>query len=122
VVDGGRSGQHRLLRRWATADSVIRWCSSRPGGCPRANCSRRASSDVGEETDEFNSQPTTFIEDEGTSLKAALDIARKYGKRARFRLPFKTGHLYPTRRKTFYAIAAQYKIAQLFQSQHNLAT
>jgi hypothetical protein len=31
------------------------------------------------ETDRIVSFPTTFIESEGTSLKTALDIARKYG-------------------------------------------
>lgn len=31
------------------------------------------------ETDEFVSRPETFIEGAGTSLKAAMDILRKYG-------------------------------------------
>jgi Papain family cysteine protease len=31
------------------------------------------------ETDQFITEPTTFIETEGTSLKAALDLARKFG-------------------------------------------
>jgi hypothetical protein len=47
------------------------------------------------ETDTFVSQPTTFIESEGTSLKAALDIARKFGAVNDAVLPFEPMKLYP---------------------------
>ena len=40
------------------------------------------------ETDEFNSRPTTFVEAEGTSLKAALDVSRKFGAVKDTVLPF----------------------------------
>jgi hypothetical protein len=41
------------------------------------------------ETDVFTSYPSTFIELEGTSLKAALDIARKFGLVTDAVLPFR---------------------------------
>jgi hypothetical protein len=72
------------------------------------------------ESDEFVTQPTTFIEDDGTSLKAALDIARKYGAVPDRVLPFKTGKLYPNPAKTFYALAAKLKIKSYFNLKTNL--
>jgi hypothetical protein len=72
------------------------------------------------ETDEFISQPTTFIEDDGTSLKAALDIVRKYGCVRDAILPFKTGSLYPNPAKTFYALAAKLKISSYFNLDINI--
>ena len=72
------------------------------------------------ETDEFITQPTTFIEEDGTSLKAALDIARKYGAVSDSVLPFKTGQLYPNPAKTFYALAAKLKISSYFNLGVNL--
>jgi hypothetical protein len=47
------------------------------------------------ETDEFRARPTTFIEADGTSLKAALDIARNYGCVEDKVLPFGSGKLFP---------------------------
>ena len=66
------------------------------------------------ETDEFTTQPTTFIEVDGTSLKASLDIARKYGAVRDSVLPFKDGKLYPDKAETFYALASQLKISSYF--------
>jgi hypothetical protein len=66
------------------------------------------------ESDEFSSFPSTFIESDGTSLKAALDIARKFGAVTDATLPFATGSLYAGEVYTFYAIAAKLKIASYF--------
>ena len=40
------------------------------------------------ETDEFTQRPETFIEGAGTTLKAAMDICRKYGVVLETMLPF----------------------------------
>jgi hypothetical protein len=72
------------------------------------------------ETDQFTSRPTTFIETDGTSLKAALDIARKFGIVPDHILPFSSGKLYQGEAKTFYAIAAQMKIASYFNLGNDL--
>ena len=73
------------------------------------------------ETDQFVSRPTTFIETEGTSLKAALDIARKFGAVRDSVLSFSSGALYPGGANTFYALAAQLRITGYFNLATNLA-
>ncbi|HEV2914084.1 MAG TPA: C1 family peptidase [Pyrinomonadaceae bacterium] len=100
---------------WATADGLLRWHFVQVGRIPKDKLlSPRFIWMAAKETDEFVTQPTTFIEDDGTSLKAALDIARKYGAVFDTLLPFKTGKLYPNPAKTFYAIASQLKVSSYF--------
>jgi Papain family cysteine protease len=106
---------------WATADSVLRWMFVQGGKLTNNELlSARFIWMAAKETDEFITQPTTFIEEDGTSLKAALDIARKYGAVLDSVLPFKTGQLYPNPAKTFYALAAKRKITSYFNLGINL--
>jgi C1A family cysteine protease len=106
---------------WATADSVLRWMFVKAGRLQMNDLlSPRFIWMAAKETDEFITQPTTFIEEDGTSLKAALDIARKYGAVSDLVLPFATGQLYPNPAKTFYALAAKLKIASYFNLGTNL--
>ena len=81
---------------WATADSVLRWHLVRAARL-RTNqkLSVRFVWMASKETDEFDFRPTTFIESAGTSLKAALDVARRYGVVRDAVLPFRSGNLYP---------------------------
>ena len=100
---------------WATADSVLRWHFAEAGRLEKADLlSMRFIWMAAKETDVFTSRPTTFIERDGTSLKAALDIARKYGVVPDSTLPFAGGALYGGRTNTFYALAAQRRIASYF--------
>lgn len=100
---------------WSTADSVLRWMFVKAGRLSKNQLlSPRFIWMAAKETDEFITQPTTFIEEDGTSLKAALDIARKYGAVTDDVLPFRTGQLYPNPAKTFYALAAKLKISSYF--------
>jgi hypothetical protein len=97
---------------WATADSVLRWHFVKAGRIKQTDLlSMRFIWMGAKETDEFTTQPTSFIEEDGTSLKAALDIARKYGCVQDSVLPFGSGILYGGKIATFYALAAQLKIA-----------
>ena len=106
---------------WATADSVLRWMFVKAGRLDKGILlSPRFVWMAAKETDEFTTRPTTFIEEDGTSLKAALDITRKYGSVRDDILPFKTGQLYPNPAKTFYALAAQLKISSYFNLGNNL--
>ena len=106
---------------WATADSVVRWHLVRVNKVPRTEfLSPRFVWMAAKETDQFTTRPTTFVEDEGTSLKAALDIARKYGVIRDSLLPFASGKLYQGNVKTLYATAAQLKIAAYFNLGTNL--
>jgi C1A family cysteine protease len=106
---------------WATADSVLRWHFVKANWLPKNRLlSPRFIWMASKETDQFVSQPTTFIETEGTSLKSALDIARKFGVVPDSVLPFASGKLYPGEAQTFYALAAQLKIASYFNLSTNL--
>lgn len=96
---------------WATADSVLRWHFVKAGRIDETQrLSIRFSWIAAKETDEFNRRPTTFIEEAGTSLKAALDVARKLGAVQDDVLPFDRDRVYSGTEKSFYARAAQYRI------------
>lgn len=100
---------------WATADSVLRWHFVKAGKIANNQLvSIRFIWMASKETDEFTTRPTTFIESDGTSLKAALDVARKYGAVLINYLPFKPIVLSGLSAQAFYAIAANLKIASYF--------
>jgi C1A family cysteine protease len=65
---------------WASADGVMRYHLVHANRLNRDQLlSVRFVWMASKETDEFRSRPETFIEGAGTSLKAAMDVARKYG-------------------------------------------
>src|SRR5215218_4068341 len=100
---------------WATAVSLLRWSFVKNGRIKNTELiSKRFIWMASKETDEFDSSPTTFIENAGTSLKSALDVARKFGAVKENVLPFGGGALYPGKPETFYALAAQLKINSYF--------
>ncbi len=100
---------------WACADSVLRWHFAQDGRIPQTTpLSPRFVWMASKETDPFITRPTTFIETEGTSIKTALDIARKFGVVRDTVLSFSSGKLYPGQASTFYAIAARLKILAYF--------
>lgn len=100
---------------WATADSVLRWHFVKAGRLAQTEpLSTRYLWMASKETDVFVSRPTTFIESDGTSLKAAVDVARNYGVVLDSTLPFASGKLYQGNANTFYALAAQRRIASYF--------
>lgn len=106
---------------WATADSVLRWHFVKAGRLAKEELlSPRFLWMASKETDEFAARPTTFIESDGTSLKGALDIARKYGAVKDEILPFQSGKLYQDKVDKFYAIASQLKIASYVNLGRNL--
>ena len=107
---------------WATADSVVRWHLAKAGRITNADLlSPRFIWMAAKETDAFTTRPTTFVETEGTSLKAALDVVRKYGAIRDKLMPFAAGTLFPGDAKTFYALAAQLKILAYFNLGTNLS-
>jgi hypothetical protein len=100
---------------WATGDSVLRWHFVKAGRMAKEQrLSPRFLWMASKETDASTSQPTTFIESAGTTLKAALDVARKFGAVRDNILPFTTERLYRGQSKTFYAVAAQLRIGSYF--------
>jgi hypothetical protein len=100
---------------WASGDSVIRWHFVKANRLlPKVMLSPRYLWMAAKETDIFVSRPTTFIERDGTSLKAALDVARKFGVVLDSTLPFHSRGLYAGDANSFYALAAQKRIASYF--------
>jgi hypothetical protein len=106
---------------WASADSVFRWHFVKAGRLNAPDLlSPRFIWMASKETDQFITRPTTFIEAEGTSLKTALDTARKFGVVREIYLPFASGKLYQGKTQTFYAAAALRKILAYFNLDRNL--
>ncbi|HYJ81580.1 MAG TPA: C1 family peptidase [Allosphingosinicella sp.] len=108
---------------WASTDAVARYSFVQAGRlATTARLSPRFTWMASKETDEFTARPGSFIEEGGTSLKAALDILRKYGAAPEELLPFKlVTTLYPGREADFYATCATRKIAAYFNLKKNYA-
>ena len=75
VADEGTTGSVG----WAVADSVLRWMLVDHGRLsPRNRLSSRFVATAAKEL-EWVGYPSTFVLDDGPSLKAALDVVRRYG-------------------------------------------
>lgn len=112
VADQGSTGS---CVGWATADSVLRWHMVKSRKITTKELlSVRFIWMASKETDIYTSYPSTFIEGEGTSLKAALDIARKYGCVLDSVLPFGSGALYAGEASTLFAKASSHKIGSYY--------
>src|SRR5512136_531902 len=97
---------------WATADSLARWHLVKLARITETDhLSVRYVWMAAKELDDFTARPTTFIEQEGTSLKTALDVIRKFGLVPESALPFGKAQLYTGDVKTFYALASQLRIS-----------
>jgi hypothetical protein len=105
---------------WGAADSVLRWHFYKARKLTTKQLlSVRQIWMSAKETDIYTSRPTTFIERSGTWLKAALDIARKFGVVTDAELPFvnppNTPELYYKGiENDFYAIAAKRRISSYY--------
>jgi len=110
---------------WGSADSVFRWHFAMASRLPKAAGKRLSVRFIwmaAKETDQWVTPPTTFIEQAGTSLKAALDVARKYGNVIESILPFEPCAMYHGTPNTFYALAAKLKITAYFNLGTDLDT
>lgn len=111
---------------WATADGVLRWHFVKAGRlAPDEPLSVRYIWMAAKEMDNYTKRPTSFIEIDGTSLKTALDIARKYGVVTNSVLPFEFPPgslvLYTTgNENAFYILAAKLRISGYFNLGGNL--
>ncbi len=100
---------------WATADGVVRWHMVKSGRARKNQAlSVRQVWMSSKEIDEIQERPTSFIERAGTTLKAALDVARKYGVVTAKTLPFNPRYPYLDKSNVFYAEAAKRKISSYF--------
>jgi C1A family cysteine protease len=107
---------------WATADGLVRYHMVKADRLTKTKLlSPRFVWMASKETDEYTTRAGTFIEEAGTSLKAALDITRKYGAVTEDQLPFHiVTKMHTGSENAFYAAAAQRKIASYFNLQRNL--
>ena len=107
---------------WATAEGVVRYHMVKAGKLTKTmQLSPRFVWMGSKETDEFTIRPETFVEEAGTSLKAAMDVVRKYGCVPMNVLPFHIStKMYTGSENALYAMAAQRKIASYFNLHRNL--
>ena len=107
---------------WATADGVLRHHMFKAGKIGQADLlSPRHIWMASKETDTITARPETFIEEAGTTLKAAVDIARKQGVALMADLPFHLATaMYLGGENTFYASCAQRRIISYFNLGKNL--
>jgi hypothetical protein len=74
---------------WTVADSVLRWHLVKAGRLPTDQpLSARHVWMAAKETDQREEYPSTFLEQDGTSLKAGLDVVRKFGAVLEAELPW----------------------------------
>lgn len=107
---------------WGSTDSVARYHFVKAGRLAQtAKLSPRFTWMASKETDTFTTRPETFIEQAGTSLKAALDILRKYGAAPESLLPFHIATFMALgNENTFFATTATRRIASYFNLGKNL--
>lgn len=110
---------------WGTADAVLRWHFVKAGRLSKTErLSVRYVWMASKETDQYTTRPTSFIESDGTWLTAALGIAQKFGVVTDKVLPFKLGgqsQMFTGTANTFYALAAQRRIASYFNLGRDLS-
>jgi hypothetical protein len=77
---------------WSLADSVLRWHLVKAGRlAPDAHLSARYVWMSAKETDDRVEYPSTFLEEDGTSLKHGLEVIRKFGAALDSELPWEGG-------------------------------
>ena len=99
---------------WAAAEGVMRPILARSNKIALSqSMSPRFTWMAAKETDEFRSQATTFVEYEGTSIKAACRICTRFGALRESDLPF-SGKLFRGETDALYAIAARFRAQSYF--------
>jgi hypothetical protein len=104
---------------WGSTDGVARYHFVTAGRIAQpGRLSPRFTWMASKETDSYTARPETFIEEAGTSLKAAMDILRKYGAVPEALLPLHITNastfMYTGNENTFFATAAMLRIAAYF--------
>ena len=109
---------------WGSTDGLARYHFVKAGRLDqKLKLSPRFTWMASKETDTFVNAPETMIEGAGTSLKAAVDILRKYGAVPETLLPFHiTTAMYLGDENTFFATAATRKIASYVNLQRNTSS
>lgn len=121
--DVGDQGSTGSCVGWGSTDGVARYMFVQASRLAQnQKLSPRFTWMASKETDQFITRPETMIEEAGTTLKAAVDILRKFGAVPEALLPFPiTTAMYTGNENTFYATAAARKILSYFNLQQNMA-
>lgn len=99
---------------WAVADSILRWHLVDNGSlAPGEPLSARHVWMSAKETDQREAYPSTFLEEDGTSLKAGLDVVRRFGAVLESELPW-SGALAAGSPEAYYASAKRRRIMAYF--------
>jgi len=99
---------------WALADSVLRWQHVKAGRLtPDQGLSARYVWMGSKETDKRIDYPSTFLEEDGTSIKAGLELVRRFGIALESELPWEQG-LAAGSPQAFYAAAGTRKLARYY--------
>jgi hypothetical protein len=120
--DVGDQGATGSCVGWGSTDGVARYHMVQAGKLAKTDhLSVRFTWLGSKETDTLTTRPETFIEEAGTTLKAAVDILKKYGAVPAATLPFQINNfLYLGSENTFYALASQRRIAAYFNLGKNV--
>ena len=112
----GDQGETGSCVGWGSTDAVARYHFVKAGKLTQSDhLSVRFTWLGSKETDTLTTRPETFIEQAGTTLKAAVDILRNYGAVPAALLPFQIDNfLYLEDEDNFYATAATRRIASYF--------
>lgn len=112
----GNQGKTGSCVGWATADGVIRYHMVKANKLGKKELlSPRYVWMASKETDDKTKRPESFVEAAGTSLKAAMEVCRKYGVVPMPLLEFEIETLmFKGDERIFYATAAQRRITSYF--------
>jgi C1A family cysteine protease len=112
----GDQGSTGACVGWASTDGLARYHMVKSGKIAEPGLlSPRFTWMASKETDEFTNRPETFVEEAGTSLKAAIKILKNYGAVPESVLPFHISDtMYVGNENTFYATAATRRVASYF--------
>src|SRR5712691_10188073 len=101
---------------WAVAEGVLRYHFVSAGRLAQGeHLSPRYVWMSSKETDTNTSRPETFVEEAGTSLKAAMDVCRNFGIATETSLPFHVAtKMYLGNENAFFADAAQRRVLSYF--------
>lgn len=107
---------------WSSTDGVLRWHMTKAGRISTDEMlSPRHIWMASKETDLITTHPESFLEEAGTMIKSALDVARKDGVALEVDLPFHINtKMYVGAENSFYASCAQRKIASYVNLELNL--
>jgi hypothetical protein len=110
----GDQGRTNSCVGWALADSVLRYQHVKAGRlAPDEALSARYVWMGSKETDKRIDYPSTFLEEDGTSLKAGLDLVKRFGIVLDSELPWERGLAAGTP-KAFYESAAARKLTRYY--------